>query len=210
MCIRRTSRVLGTLQPTFILRKLRLSATEIRQYGQITDDCKRTMAIAISTKKGYEARHTILQTFQKLRLFCNNGHLNTKRYDSDILPKDPDEALFLQQQDKAKCAYCDCGIYVISGPKDSNSASLTECNNLVCDTCQPRHLSERKKARSTGLKCCHLCYMKGSGSSSPNEFFTVDMPTNTEDKINGSTNEAPTKLKALLEDIIEYRQAGKR
>jgi SWI/SNF-related matrix-associated actin-dependent regulator of chromatin subfamily A3 len=212
ICIRRTNRVLGTLEPIITLRKLHLSEREIEQYSCITEDCKRVMLIAISTKKGYQAKHVLLQTFLKLRLFCNNGQSDRNVHGQNLLRTDSEEALsLLQQQDKAQCVYCSCDIFSINGPKGSNTATLTDCYYLVCEGCQSHHLSERRKARNSDIKCCHLCYKRTleNGSAETEPLVTITAP-DSETKSNCLTQEVPTKLKALLGDIIEYRAAGKR
>ena len=229
ICLRRTRALISTLEPVVEVRKLQLSAAEADDYREIKEKCKREIDIAVSTRERGKAKHTLLQSLLKLRLFCNNGileELNTSKC-SD-LEWDPDETLtMLQQEDMALCAYCSSNVFLIKSPEEHhtehNTGIAMKCSHLICGACQQLYSFNSEEQTGAYHPQCTICRESAgvrSGTTPQRESIAkpINISTGAAEMrtpdFHVRTKKAvyPSKLIALVDDVrsdagMEKRQA---
>ncbi|CAI7672606.1 unnamed protein product [Penicillium manginii] len=178
-----------------------MSQLERFQYRELLHDCKLKMDMAVSgighQQKG-RPNSTVLESLLALRLFCNNGKAATN------MPVDLDEAFsLLQQVGDDICAYCDGRVHGLSGSLEATGLGeaviLPNCEHLVCVACLPVYLEKKDS--------CPTCVLHSTSSGSQSKTLHQAAHQETPTRQNSGTfrERYPTKLRALLEDIIQNR-----
>lgn len=201
VCIRRTRSLLEIPEPIIQVKQLPMSQLERSQYRELLHDCKMKIDMAVSgisrQQKG-RPNSTVLESLLALRLFCNNGKAVTN------MPVDLDEAFsLLQQAGDDICAYCDRRVHGLSGSPEETGLDeaviIPNCGHLVCQACLPDYLEKKDK--------CPACVLHSTSSNAQSKTLRQAAHQETPTRQNSGTfsERYPTKLRALLDDIIQNR-----
>lgn len=201
VCIRRTRGLLEIPEPIIQVKQLPMSQLERSQYRELLHDCKMKIDMAVSgisrQQKG-RPNSTVLESLLALRLFCNNGKAITN------MPVDLDEAFsLLQQAGDDICAYCDRRVHGLSGSPEATGLDeaviIPNCGHLVCQACLPDYLEKKDK--------CPACVLHSTSSNAQSKTLRQAAQQETPTRQNSGTfsERYPTKLRALLDDIIQNR-----
>ncbi|ETS77388.1 hypothetical protein PFICI_11262 [Pestalotiopsis fici W106-1] len=206
VCLRRTrQQCLDIPEPISKQRRLVLTQSEHSDYQDLLAQGRMEIDMAVSRRGKSNINSAFLESLLKLRLFCNNGRVNAVMQSGPTgLPTDPDEALiYLQQHGQDVCAYCSATIYFINeDPRNDGGIFITGCSHLLCHNCVPIHLSEKKKS-------CPTCISQpDSVSETTLPSVNMHIETRRRDINNGMGNTVPypSKLQALLSDVIQDSQ----
>ncbi|KAK3316035.1 SNF2 family N-terminal domain-containing protein [Apodospora peruviana] len=197
ICIRRTRDLLNLPEPDVKIKQLEFSPAERQEYHGMHLQCRQQVDRAVSGHGKGSLNAVVLKSLLRLRLFCNNG--TTGRWSSPT--GDPDEILsYLQQQDRADCAYCFNPVYSINDSHETDGGMLiSDCMHLVCRNCIPQHMSRKGKS-------CPLC-VAGNTNRGDSEIMSqlqdedgsfsraVILPQST-------TTQFPSKIQKFLEDVL--------
>jgi hypothetical protein len=154
--------------------------------------------MAVSGKRKGRLNSTVLESLLALRLFCNNGKSAIN------MPVDLDETFsLLQQSGDDICAYCDRMVHGLSSSADATGFDeaiiIPDCGHLACQSCLPEYLEKREK--------CPTCNHHPASSNTQNR--VVRRATNqlilAGQNQDFTRERYPTKLRALLEDILQNR-----
>ncbi|KAK8069383.1 hypothetical protein PG994_005999, partial [Apiospora phragmitis] len=203
VCMRRTKEIIGLADPIQETRKLTFTAAERDQYNGLLRKYEVLIDMGVSghsTKGGSTVK---VQSFLKLRLFCNNGMPPTGM-SSDGL--DPDETLtYLQQIDEAVCVYCDSTIFTINDtPGTDGGHMLSGCSHLACCDCYVhRYSREANCPQCTQNKDHPILETTPFEGTRPREVGETPLRPSI------PTQRYPTKLLAFVGDI-EKQQIHKR
>ena len=176
-------------------RLLSFDQDEREDYSRIERQCREALQRAVNGHDSGKAHQTVLETLLSLRLYCNLGR-NFDRLKTTLEGEyeDPEVTLsLLEQNDKAKCAYCDCEISNITAVAGDEEAILTVCRKLVCSNCA---LQWRNNLNQKGR--CALC-LTPHGMSTVLERETLEDPCKL----------YPSKIRALCQDIESNQEDGK-
>lgn len=200
ICLRRTKEIIGLADPIQETRELILTPFERDQYNELLRRYDALIDMGVSghsSKRGSTAK---VQSFLKLRLFCNNGMLLDGTSSQGL---DPDETLtYLQQIDQAVCVYCDSTIYTINDiPGTDGGHMLSNCSHLACRDCYiHRHSRDANCPKcstsqdQTSLETVHLegCIQAKETRDAPLQPLL-------------QTEKYPTKLLTFITDISQQR-----
>ncbi|RYP19481.1 hypothetical protein DL765_003321 [Monosporascus sp. GIB2] len=194
ICLRRTKEKIGLSDPVEHVRKLTLSPTERKEYNDLLRryETLQNMGVSGHSKRGDTAK---VQSFLRLRLFCNNGSFSSSLSNMRL---GPDELLsYLQQVDMAVCAYCDRTIYDINDvPGTDGGHLLPECSHLVCRDCLAQHRAQKRQCP----RCTH-----GTNDTGAQDILVepnpLQAPLDSGPRMIMPATRYPTKLLAFLEDI---------
>ncbi|KAK8130902.1 snf2 family domain-containing protein [Apiospora sp. TS-2023a] len=196
VCLRRTKEIIGLADPVQETRVLTFTTAERDQYNELLRKYEALIDMGVSGHSKKRTSTAKVQSFLKLRLFCNIG-LEAASVLSHGL--DPDEVLtYLQQIDEAVCVYCDSTIFTINDvPGTDGGHILAGCSHLACRDC---HVHRHTKDAN-----CPKC-VENKGQSAL-EFADRDEAQATEmRKRPFIPNERyPTKLLAFVGDIEQQR-----
>lgn len=209
ICLRRTREVLDIPDPESSTREVLLTEKERAEYNAVIEKSKELVDMSVSKRVTRTLNAAVLESLLRLRLFCNSGPAGITYSEADGMPSDPDEALsYLQQCDKADCVYCKQMIYSLNTGKNTEGAHMISvCKHLVCYQCMGHFQQDgrrcpsedcvdRKKA-TAGAKNDNTSSAKSSGGQkkkkSDTAIITYEYPY--------APGEAPSKVKAFLEDI---------
>lgn len=198
VCIRRTRDILEIPKPIIQVKKLAMTQAERSQYRELLHNCKMKIDMAVSGKRKGRLNSTVLESLLDLRLFCNNGKALTN------MSVDLDEAFsLLQQSGDDVCAYCGDRVHGLTSSSDAKvfdeAVIIPECGHLACQACLPEYLEKKEK--------CPACAHNTSSSDAP----SLAVRQATHQDISAGQNPIilreryPTKLRALLDDIIQNR-----
>ncbi|KAK2470510.1 hypothetical protein H9L39_18127 [Fusarium oxysporum f. sp. albedinis] len=135
ICLRRNKSIMPSQGYDIEDRRPEFSQEERQEYRRLELACKRMITV---TGKGHgdeKTHHKVMEALLRLRIFCNNGLVQDRRFKGGGLSllSRPDEVLsFLQQGDEAICAHCSIDILSVGNPSEPDSASLTPCWHVVC------------------------------------------------------------------------------
>ncbi|KAK8084663.1 hypothetical protein PG997_005934 [Apiospora hydei] len=149
VCLQRTKEIIGLADPVQVTRELTFTIVERDQYNELLRKYEALVDMGVSGHSNKRGSTAKVQSFLKLRLFCNNG-LPPAGMSSDEL--DPDETLtYLQQIDGAVCVYCDSTVFTINDiPGTDGGHMLPGCSHLACRDCYAhRHSTEANCPRCT-------------------------------------------------------------
>ncbi|KAK8015050.1 hypothetical protein PG990_008346, partial [Apiospora arundinis] len=200
ICLRRTKEVIGLADPIQETRELMLTPFERDQYNELLRKYDALIDMGVSghsSKRGSTAK---VQSFLKLRLFCNNGMLLDGTSSQGL---DPDETLtYLQQIDQAVCVYCDSTVYTIDNiPGTDGGHMLSNCSHLACRDCYNHRHSRNANCpkcstsqEQTSLETVHLegCIQAKETRDAPLQPFL-------------QAEKYPTKLLTFITDISQQR-----
>ncbi|RYP46657.1 hypothetical protein DL768_007170 [Monosporascus sp. mg162] len=194
ICLRRTKEKIGLSDPVEHVRILTLSPTERKEYNDLLRryETLQNMGVSGHSKRGDTAK---VQSFLRLRLFCNNGSFSSSLSNMRL---GPDELLsYLQQIDMAVCAYCDRTIYDINDvPGTDGGHLLPECSHLVCRDCLAQHCAQKRQ--------CPRC-TDGTNETGAQDILAdlnpLQAPLDSGPRTIMPATRYPTKLLAFLEDI---------
>ncbi|RYP68937.1 hypothetical protein DL769_005391 [Monosporascus sp. CRB-8-3] len=194
ICLRRTKDKVGLCDPVEHVRKLTLSPTERKEYNGLLRryETLQNMGVSGHSKRGDTAK---VQSFLRLRLFCNNGSFSSSLSNMRL---GPDELLsYLQQIDMALCAYCDRTIYDINDvPGTDGGHLLPECSHLICRDCLAQHCAQKRQ--------CPRC-TDGTNDTGARDILAdlnpLQAPLDSGPRTIMPATRYPTKLLAFLEDI---------
>ncbi|KAK6829653.1 P-loop containing nucleoside triphosphate hydrolase [Apiospora arundinis] len=198
VCLRRTRQLLDLPEPQAVERRLRLSAEELRDYGDLLKQGRREIDMAVSQRGKINVKSArssnsgcSATTAVQMRL-CNVGLTG--------LPTDPTEALgYLEQHEQNVCAYCSGVIYFISENAGNDGGTfISGCSHLICHNCVPYHRGEKEH-------CPTCAEQEGSASQTtlPSSGMHIATPASDENMDIGRTAPYPSKLLALLKDVHE-------
>jgi SWI/SNF-related matrix-associated actin-dependent regulator of chromatin subfamily A3 len=196
----------------FLFERPHLSEAEEKAYNRLAMSCKRSVNAAINERPATHKNRAILTALLRLRIFCNTGLASIIEEEGAIEQFNPDEINSLLQKsgEAPVCVECGCDIL----PFDSNDIL-------------PQQVSRPPRRR---LKC-QVCIELGTTSNDdgnslqghPNSAYTVErqpilLPkedSGYESAFNSfnriSTHATyPSKLKAVLCDILEHQFQEKR
>lgn len=197
ICLRRTREILKLPEPITERRRLPLTESEQSEYDGLLKQGRTDIDMAVSKRGKRSINSVYLQSFLRLRLFCNNGSTNMDLQPGPTgLPLDPDEALaYLQQREEGVCAYCSGMIYFINEAEADGGIFLPSCCHLVCHHCVPHH-----RARRQGCPSCASRKKSAPQTTLPLGSMDIDsMPYSD----HSATHLYPSKLQALLSDIAQ-------
>ncbi|KAK8044967.1 hypothetical protein PG993_004991 [Apiospora rasikravindrae] len=186
ICLRRTKEIIGLTDPVQVTRELTFTAVERDQYNELL--------------RKYEALVDMgVQSFLKLRLFCNNG-LPTAGMSREGL--DPDETLtYLQQIDEAVCVYCDSTVFTINDiPGTDGGHMLAGCSHLACRDCYAH-----QQSREANCPKCTQNMNQPVLETAPIEETQAMEIGEGPLRLSTPTQQYPTKLIAFVGDIEQQR-----
>ncbi|KAK7943142.1 uncharacterized protein PG986_012255, partial [Apiospora aurea] len=199
VCLRRTKEIIGLADPLQVTRELTFTTAERDQYNELLRKYEALVDVGVSghsTKRGSTAK---VQSFLKLRLFCNNG-LPPDCMSCDELG--PDETLtYLQQIDEAVCVYCDSTIFTINDlPGTDGGRILSGCSHLACSDCYAhRHPREANCPKCTQNMNQHILETAPFEETQQREIGESPVRPSI------PTQRYPTKLLAFVGDIEQQR-----
>jgi SWI/SNF-related matrix-associated actin-dependent regulator of chromatin subfamily A3 len=207
ICLRRSISCLS-LGFTFVEKRPHLSESERRAYNDLAMSCKRAIDAMVYDRRASRGNRAILTALLRLRIFCNTGLASMGVTAGDSIQQfHPDEInSLLQQSGKAVCVECNSDILHFDA-NDSLDQQLNPYGRLKCQECisqitydtgyslrshlSPTHNGERQHMLPHEEESVFKC---GSDSySSISDHFTY-----------------PSKLKAVLSDIMEHCSQDKR
>ncbi|KAK8053545.1 hypothetical protein PG996_012846 [Apiospora saccharicola] len=194
VCLRRTKEIIGLADPVQETRELTFTTVERDQYNELLRKYEALVGMEVSGHSNKRASTAKVQSFLKLRLYCNNG-LEAASVSSRGL--DPDETLtYLQQIDEAVCVYCDSTIFTINNvPGTDGGHILAGCSHLACRDCHVhRHSKDANCPKCIANKDRSMLGIAGLDEAQPREM---------------RNERYPTKLLAFVGDI-EQQQSHKR
>ncbi|KAJ3579073.1 hypothetical protein NPX13_g1492 [Xylaria arbuscula] len=186
ICLRRTRQLLNLPDPIPEVRELAFTPTEKSEYQDLLRKCKMYIDMAVSNRGKSNVNAAFLRSLLKLRLFCNNGH---SRIPSTLSSKeilgDPDEALiYLEQQGRNSCVYCNATVYHINGSGACEGGKLTSSHcHVFCHNCMFQHRAKNQK--------CPVC------TNTDESGYSLPAPSTGV----WQAGAYPTKLWTLLSDI---------
>ncbi|KAI3572908.1 DNA repair and recombination protein RAD5C [Fusarium oxysporum f. sp. albedinis] len=195
ICLRRNKSIMPSQGYDIEDRRPEFSQEERQEYRRLELACKRMITV---TGKGHgdeKTHHKVMEALLRLRIFCNNGLVQDRRFKGGGLSllSRPDEVLsFLQQGDEAICAHCSIDILSVGNPSEPDSASLTPCWHVVCAGCVQQHKSAPGNA---GSYVCSLC-------QSQHPIHEVS-PQDHAEQLGGATH-VPSKIRCLVDDLSTY------
>jgi SWI/SNF-related matrix-associated actin-dependent regulator of chromatin subfamily A3 len=195
ICLRRTKHILPTARYNDVERLLAFDQDEREDYSRIERQCREALQRAVNGHDGGKAHRTVLETLLSLRLYCNLGR-NFDRFKATLEGEceDPEVILsLLEQNDKAKCTYCDCEVSNITTVAGDEEAVFTVCRKLICSGCA---LQWRDDLTQKGT--CSLCHTS-HGASVVLGKETFEIPC----------KQYPSKIRALCQDIESKKGDGK-
>jgi SWI/SNF-related matrix-associated actin-dependent regulator of chromatin subfamily A3 len=195
ICLRRTKHILPTARYNDVERLLAFDQDEREDYNRIERQCREALQRAVNGHDSGKAHRTVLETLLSLRLYCNLGR-NLDRFKATLEGEceDPEVMLsLLEQNDKAKCTYCDCEVSNITTVAGDEEAVFTVCRKLICSGCA---LQWRDDLTQKGR--CSLCHTS-HGASVVFGKETSEIPC----------KQYPSKIRALCQDIESNKGDGK-
>ncbi|KAE9373912.1 hypothetical protein N431DRAFT_466160 [Stipitochalara longipes BDJ] len=210
ICLRRSISSLS-LGVTFLFERPHLSEVEKRAYNNLAMSCKRAVDAAVSERQAAHGNRSILTALLRLRIFCNTGLSSFGAMGKNAIePFNPDEICSLLQQSGEVPVCVECGCDILSF--DAND-SLYQ---------QPSNPHRRFKCH----ECIQLVTASYDGGSSSrghhSPAHSVDrlpilLPTKDSRCESGSKSYRtisdlstyPSKLKAVLSDIMEHQSEAK-
>ncbi|KAK6855357.1 hypothetical protein PG995_008889 [Apiospora arundinis] len=195
ICLRRTKEIIGLADPVQEIRELAFTPIERDQYNELLRKYDALINMGVSGHSSKIGSTAKVQSFLKLRLFCNNG-LPAGGITSQGL--DPDETLtYLQQIDGAVCVYCDSTVFTINDiPGTGGGHMLSGCLHLVCDDC---YIQRHSRDSS-----CPKCIEYKEGPIRANALRENYPPSESQGSLLQPmipVQQFPTKLLAFVEDI---------
>ncbi|KAH7171251.1 DNA repair and recombination protein RAD5C [Dactylonectria macrodidyma] len=184
ICIQRTQALLGLQSSTEVLR-LEFLDQERNEYLAMQADCKRAIAMAVSSNSKVSHHHNILVKLLRLREYCDGIKVTSSN--------SPD-ALFsiMEQSGKLCCAYCTVEIAGTDTTEDGNAAQLTECGRFICsDNCCTEQYATETSDSKRGCPFCDVTHKKLNMLSK-----MEDCGVDQEQRVT-----YPSKLLRLLEDV---------
>jgi SWI/SNF-related matrix-associated actin-dependent regulator of chromatin subfamily A3 len=192
ICLRRNKTVLSLPPDNEYVHYLDFTLRERAEYRRIEHDCRESIDRAVSGHRVKETHQSVLETWLRLRLFCNNGDI----FRSAPPFMDADEAMsLLEASGSAGCYYCGSELESLCGPTDPSSGLVTACNRAVCGEC----IATYKIGDSATCFVCHAQQCPGIGTT----------PRSVEEHLNRA-HEYPTKMLALCEDVEKHISQGKK
>ena len=159
ICLRRRRALLNLAEPKTVWCSVEFCASEIDGYQGVMQRCRRDLDRYVSGLSALEARHTLLQSLLRLRIFCNQGTCTPAGDESKAQPFDPDETLaLLEEKDEAVCTSCYCAVPLMNQFEDSASGAYGSCSHLVCAACYKEAVQPGKNEQWTYL--CPVCDMQ--------------------------------------------------
>ncbi|KAF7532372.1 hypothetical protein G7054_g8020 [Neopestalotiopsis clavispora] len=202
ICLRRTQQsCLDLPEPISKQRRLDLTPLEHSDYQALLVQGRIDIDMAVSRRGKGNVNSAFLESLLKLRLFCNNGRENAVMQSGPTgLPTDPDEALiYLQQYEQNVCVYCSAIIYFIDEVAgDDGGVFISGCSHLLCHSCVPINRAEKNR--------CPTCARQPRSASQTtllSERMLTETPQSHSVSRNGRTIAYPSKLLALMSDVIQ-------
>jgi SWI/SNF-related matrix-associated actin-dependent regulator of chromatin subfamily A3 len=192
ICLRRNKTVLSLPPDNEQVHYLNFTLKERAEYHRIEHDCRQALDRAVSGHRVKETHQSILETWLRLRLFCNNGNVLTSAPPS----MDAEEEMsLLETSGSAACYYCGSELESLRGPTDPGSGLVTACDRAVCGEC----VATYEIRESTSCFVCHARQCPGIGP----------IDRSAEEPLN-LVHEYPTKMLALCEDVETHISEGKK
>jgi SWI/SNF-related matrix-associated actin-dependent regulator of chromatin subfamily A3 len=192
ICLRRNKLILSLPPDTEYVHCLDFTLRERAEYRRIEHDCIEALDRAVSGHKVKETHQTILETWLRLRLFCNNG--NVVRSAPPFMDAEEEMSL-LEASGSAACYYCGSELESLGGPTDPSSGLVTACNRAVCGEC----IFTYKIGDSANCFVCQTQRCPGIGATTRSAEGHLDL-----------VQEYPTKMLALCEDVEKHISQGKK
>lgn len=218
ICLRRTREVVNIPEPESRTREVLLTEKERAEYNAVIERSKELVDMSVSKRGTRTLNAAVLESLLRLRLFCNSGPAGITYSEADGMPSDDDEALsYLQQCDKADCVYCKQMIYSLNKGRNTEGAHMMPtCKHLVCYQCMghfqqdgrkcPSENCASKKKAATEARHDKTSSAKGSSAQKKQK----SDPAVSTYAYPYAPGEAPSKLKAFLEDIESEMSALSR
>ena len=210
ICLRRSISSLSlTLGFTFQDNWLHLSQLETSSYNDLVDYCKRSIDAVVSNKRTPHGSRDILTALLQLRIFCNTGLIQRGVAKEDLIDQlNPDEINSLYQQSgEAVCVVCNSDILSFDKDSDLDQQLTNPSHGLKCKDCNPKVVaahdggySLRGHLSSThSIENQHRLVLRKDRENEPDSdsYSSSDLCT------------YPSKMKALISDILEYRSQEK-
>lgn len=209
ICLRRSVSSLS-LGLTCLERHPQLSNIEKRAYNELAESCQRSINAVVNKQRATRGSRAVLTAILRLRIFCNTGL--TTLTQSEVAEEDlvehfyPDElSSLIQQIGGAVCSECNCEILSI-GTIDALDQQLTDpIHHLKCQDCKQQMTASYDAGHSLQY---HLNSMRPVDSES------ISLLKEDSGYVSGSNNYGnvscyPSKLRAVLSDIMEYQAQEK-
>jgi hypothetical protein len=174
--------------------------------------CKRSVDAAVSDRRETHGNKAILTALLRLRIFCNTGLSSFEATGSDAIEQfNPDEISSLLQQsgDVPICAACSCDILSFDTVDDLRQQLLNPRLRFKCQECIQLVTASHGVGHSS----------RGHHSPGHNVDKEPLLPTKEDSgyksasNIYGSISDLstyPSKLKAVLSDIMKHHSEEKR
>lgn len=207
ICLRRNKAILPLYGLKPEMHKLELSTPEREMYHRLELMGRKAIDIAVSGHHTKEAHQSVIQSLLRLRMFCNNGAIEAHDQSSS-LSGDPEEILSMfQQSGKAICMYCSCDILSMGILGSLDSVILTKCFHLVCGECRILHHHEEADLERISDSKSFLSSDRSNNSISLRSNLLEEKDESGCIQLDLSF---PSKLKVLVEDVLNNRLREKR
>lgn len=201
ICLRRSISSLS-LGVIFLFERPRLSEVERKAYADLEKACKRSIHTAVSGRRAAHGNRDILTALLRLRIFCNTGLATFGETGEDAIKKlNPDEINSLLQQsgELPVCVACSCDMLSF-GTNDvlhqelPNLSKCEDCIQLVTASHSDGRTFQDQHSPTHNMESQSLSLSKEDSGSSR----ICDI------------SRYPSKLKAVLSDIMEHQFTEKR
>lgn len=212
ICLRRNMSCLS-LGVTFLFIRPLLSEVERRAYNSLAMSCKRSINAAISDQRATHWNTAILTALLRLRMFCNTGLAGYGVMETDAIEKfnaDEINSLLQQSGEVPVCVRCSCDIL----PFDINDGLYQQSlssrrRRLKCQECIQLVTPSHGGGRSSRGHRSPVRNVDRQPILPPKESSGYESVSNNHSSISGLST-YPSKLKAVLSDIIEHHSEEKR
>jgi SWI/SNF-related matrix-associated actin-dependent regulator of chromatin subfamily A3 len=212
ICLRRSISSLSlSLGFTCLENCPHFSEVERRAYNDLAMSCKRSIDAVVSNRQAPQGNRAILTALLRLRIFCNTGLIDMRVTEKDSIEQfNPDEINSLYQQSgEAVCVECGSDILSFDINDGLDQQLANPYRRLKCPECVPQIIPSHDGGYSLPG---HLSPAHNVGRQhrlSPKEDSGYECGFNSHSSVSDPST-YPSKLKALLSDILEHQSQEKR
>jgi SWI/SNF-related matrix-associated actin-dependent regulator of chromatin subfamily A3 len=211
ICLRRSISSLS-LGVTFLFERPRLSEVERRAYNDLAMSCKRAVDAAVSERRATHGNRAILTALLRLRIFCNTGLASFGVTGKDAIEQfNPDEINSLLQQsgEVPVCVECSCDILSFDANDGLRQQFLNPRRRFKCQECIQLATASPGGGRSSRSHHSPAHNVDRQPILLAKEDSGYESASNSYSSISDLST-SPSKLKAVLFDIMEHHSEEKR
>jgi SWI/SNF-related matrix-associated actin-dependent regulator of chromatin subfamily A3 len=213
ICLRRSISSLS-LGVTCLEKHPQLSKVEERAYNELAKLCERSIKAVVSKRRAPKGSRAVLTALLRLRIFCNTGL--TTLTQTGVTEEDSVEQLYpdeinslFQQIGGAVCSECNCDILSIDTIDGLDQQLVDPNRRFKCQDCKQQIIASYDSGYSLRGHLSPVRQADPKPISLQKEDSRYDNGSNIYSSISGHPK-YPSKLKAVLSDIMEHHTQEKR